>query len=48
MLAKRKGKIVNIASIAGMRMAFFGSIDDTVSKDGTDLPAASACFRNGG
>jgi NAD(P)-dependent dehydrogenase (short-subunit alcohol dehydrogenase family) len=34
MLARRKGKIVNIASIAGMRMVFFGSVDYTVSKHG--------------
>ena len=32
MMAKRAGKIVNIGSIAGLRMTFFGSIDYTVSK----------------
>jgi NAD(P)-dependent dehydrogenase (short-subunit alcohol dehydrogenase family) len=32
MIAKRSGKIVNIGSIAGLRMTFFGSIDYTVSK----------------
>jgi NAD(P)-dependent dehydrogenase (short-subunit alcohol dehydrogenase family) len=34
MIAKGKGKIVNIASTAGIRMTFFGSADYTVSKHG--------------
>lgn len=34
MIAKGKGKIVNIASTAGIRMTFFGSVDYTVSKHG--------------
>jgi NAD(P)-dependent dehydrogenase (short-subunit alcohol dehydrogenase family) len=32
MIAKRSGKIVNIGSIASLRMTFFGSIDYTASK----------------
>jgi 3-oxoacyl-[acyl-carrier protein] reductase/2-hydroxycyclohexanecarboxyl-CoA dehydrogenase len=32
MIAKRKGKIVNIGSIAGLRMAFFSGADYTASK----------------
>jgi len=34
MIAKGKGRIVNIASTAALRMTFFGSIDYTVSKHG--------------
>ena len=34
MIAKGKGKIVNIASTAGVRMTFFGSADYTASKHG--------------
>lgn len=34
MIAKGKGKIVNIASTAGIRMTFFGSADYTASKHG--------------
>lgn len=34
MIAKGKGKIINIASTAGVRMTFFGSVDYTVSKHG--------------
>ena len=34
MMAKNKGKIVNIASTAAIRMTFFGSADYTVSKHG--------------
>ena len=34
MIAKGKGKIVNIASVAGIRMTFFGSADYTTSKHG--------------
>jgi NAD(P)-dependent dehydrogenase (short-subunit alcohol dehydrogenase family) len=34
MMAQKKGKIVNIASTAAIRMAFLGSIDYTVSKHG--------------
>ena len=34
MIAKNSGRIVNIASTAGLRMTFFGSIDYTVSKHG--------------
>ncbi len=34
MIAKGKGKIVNIASTAGIRMTFFGSVDYTASKHG--------------
>ncbi len=34
MIAKGSGRIVNIASTAGIRMTFFGSIDYTVSKHG--------------
>ena len=34
MIAKSKGKIVNIASTAAIRMTFFGSADYTVSKHG--------------
>ncbi len=32
MIARKRGKIVNIDSIAGIRMTFFGSIDYTASK----------------
>ncbi|MGH8784188.1 MAG: SDR family NAD(P)-dependent oxidoreductase [Cupriavidus necator] len=32
MIARKSGKIVNIDSIAGLRMTFFGSIDYTASK----------------
>jgi len=32
MIAKKSGKIVNIDSIAGIRMTFFGSVDYTASK----------------
>lgn len=34
MIAKGSGRIINIASTAGIRMTFFGSIDYTVSKHG--------------
>lgn len=34
MIAKGKGRIVNIASVAGIRMAFFGSADYTTAKHG--------------
>ena len=34
MIAKGKGKVVNIASTAGIRMTFFGSADYTASKHG--------------
>ena len=34
MMKQNKGRIVNIASTAGIRMTFFGSIDYTVSKHG--------------
>jgi NAD(P)-dependent dehydrogenase (short-subunit alcohol dehydrogenase family) len=34
MMAQKKGKIVNIASIAAIRMTFLGSVDYTVSKHG--------------
>ena len=34
MIAKNKGKIINIASTAAIRMTFFGSADYTVSKHG--------------
>ena len=34
MAGKRSGKIVNIASLAGRRMSFFGSADYTASKYG--------------
>jgi NAD(P)-dependent dehydrogenase (short-subunit alcohol dehydrogenase family) len=34
MIAKGKGRIINIASTAGLRMTFFGSVDYTVSKHG--------------
>ena len=34
MIAKGKGKIVNVASTAGIRMTFFGSCDYTASKHG--------------
>lgn len=34
MIAKSYGRIVNIASTAGIRMTFFGSVDYTVSKHG--------------
>ena len=34
MMKQRKGRIVNIGSIAAIRMTFFGSIDYTVSKHG--------------
>ena len=34
MIAKGKGKIVNVASTAGIRMTFFGSVDYTASKHG--------------
>ena len=34
MIAKGKGKIVNVASTAGIRMTFFGSADYTASKHG--------------
>lgn len=34
MMAQKKGKIVNIASTAGIRMTFFGSVDYTVAKHG--------------
>ncbi|MCC6194700.1 MAG: SDR family oxidoreductase [Burkholderiales bacterium] len=34
MMAKRRGKIVNIASTAAKRMSFFGSADYTASKHG--------------
>ena len=32
MIAKRYGKIINVGSIAGLRMSFFGSLDYTASK----------------
>src|SRR5512136_1040236 len=34
MMKQKKGRIVNIASTAGIRMTFFGSLDFTVSKHG--------------
>ena len=34
MMQHKKGRIVNIASTAGIRMTFFGSVDYTVSKHG--------------
>jgi NAD(P)-dependent dehydrogenase (short-subunit alcohol dehydrogenase family) len=34
MMQQKKGRIVNIASTAGIRMTFFGSVDYTVSKHG--------------
>jgi len=34
MMKQNKGRIINIASIAGIRMTFFGSVDYTVSKHG--------------
>jgi len=34
MMKQKKGRIVNIASTAGIRMTFFGSLDYTVSKHG--------------
>jgi len=34
MIAKGGGRIINIASTAGLRMTFFGSVDYTVSKHG--------------
>jgi NAD(P)-dependent dehydrogenase (short-subunit alcohol dehydrogenase family) len=34
MMAQGKGKIINIASTAGIRMTFFGSVDYTVAKHG--------------
>jgi NAD(P)-dependent dehydrogenase (short-subunit alcohol dehydrogenase family) len=34
MIKQNKGRIVNIASTAGIRMTFFGSVDYTVSKHG--------------
>ncbi len=34
MIAKKYGRIINISSIAGLRMTFFGSVDYTVSKHG--------------
>jgi NAD(P)-dependent dehydrogenase (short-subunit alcohol dehydrogenase family) len=34
MIKQKKGRIVNIASTAGIRMTFFGSLDYTVSKHG--------------
>jgi len=34
MMAQKKGKIINIASTAALRMTFFGSADYTVSKHG--------------
>ncbi len=34
MIAKRRGRIINISSTAGLRMTFFGSVDYTVSKHG--------------
>lgn len=34
MIANRYGRIINIASTAGIRMTFFGSVDYTVSKHG--------------
>lgn len=34
MMAQKKGRIINIASTAGLRMTFFGSVDYTVSKHG--------------
>ena len=34
MIANNSGRIVNIASTAGIRMTFFGSVDYTVSKHG--------------
>ncbi len=34
MMKQGKGRIVNIASTAGIRMTFFGSVDSTVSKHG--------------
>jgi len=34
MMAQKKGRIINIASTAGLRMTFFGGVDYTVSKHG--------------
>jgi NAD(P)-dependent dehydrogenase (short-subunit alcohol dehydrogenase family) len=34
MIAKKQGRIINIGSTASIRMAFFGSVDYTVSKHG--------------
>ena len=34
MIAKNSGRIVNVSSVAGLRMTFFGSVDYTVSKHG--------------
>lgn len=34
MIAKKHGRIVNISSVAGLRMTFFGSVDYTVAKHG--------------
>jgi NAD(P)-dependent dehydrogenase (short-subunit alcohol dehydrogenase family) len=34
MIAQKKGRIINIASTAGIRMTFFGSADYTVAKHG--------------
>jgi NAD(P)-dependent dehydrogenase (short-subunit alcohol dehydrogenase family) len=34
MMQQKRGRIVNIGSIAGIRMGFFGSVDYTVSKHG--------------
>lgn len=34
MIAQRYGRIINISSVAGLRMTFFGSVDYTISKHG--------------
>jgi NAD(P)-dependent dehydrogenase (short-subunit alcohol dehydrogenase family) len=34
MIARKRGRIINISSTAGLRMTFFGSVDYTVSKHG--------------
>ena len=34
MIAQKHGRIINISSVAGLRMTFFGSVDYTMSKHG--------------
>ena len=36
MIARGRGRIINISSVAGRRMTFFGSVDYTVSKYGVE------------